>query len=71
MKIKGKRYKTFYDKFLADLTLNSKDVVRDTEKEVAALLRKLKLPRKASILDVLCKSGRHSRILAKNCVCLS
>lgn len=65
MKVKGQWYKTFYDKFLTDLTLNSKDMVKGAEKQVCAILRELILPKGASIIDVPCGSGRHTRILAK------
>jgi SAM-dependent methyltransferase len=65
MKIKNIWYKKVYDKFLTELTLNSKNMVKGAEKEVSDLLRKLKLSKSANILDVPCGSGRHSRILAK------
>ena len=55
-------YKKIYDDFYAGLTLEGQKGARH---DVKFILSKIKLPRKASILDVPCGRGRHSKILAK------
>jgi len=58
-------HRTMYDRVFASRTIGSKAWAEKSDKETAFILKVLKLPAKAKILDVPCGTGRHSVRFAK------
>lgn len=58
-------HRSLYDKFLAEVGLDSKQMRKKAHGEVAFLANALNLSPSSKILDVPCGTGRHSRLLAK------
>lgn len=58
-------HQTMYDPFFAGETIGSKRYQAKAKKEVAFLLKILKLHKGSEILDVPCGTGRHSVLLAR------
>lgn len=66
MQVESSWHKSMYDQAFASRTIDSHEFHQAATKEVEFLVKQFNLPHGATILDVACGTGRHSKCFAQS-----